>query len=94
MAATVETPVWDADSGLWTVDGGSTDGTRSDLSRPENVISSAPIRELIDAIAPSAAHDASRRANLRYRDFLTVALIAEDRRDVPGQLDLHPRSRR
>ena len=29
---------------------------------------------------------------LRYRDFLTVALMVEEARPVPRQLDLHPRS--
>ena len=32
------------------------------------------------------------RATLRYRDFLTVALMVEEARPVPRQLDLHPRS--
>ena len=30
---------------------------------------------------------------LRYRDFLTVAVVLEGRGPVPGQLDLHPRAR-
>src|SRR4051794_25784615 len=46
----------------------------------EHVISSAPMRELINGIQPSVSDAAKRAANgLKYRDFLTVMLILKNR---------------
>ena len=46
----------------------------------ENVISSMPIRELGEIVEPTFSTEASLAANsLRYRDFVTVGLILEDR---------------
>jgi protoporphyrinogen oxidase len=45
---------------------------------PEAVISSLPLREVVEMISPAAPHsviDAAR--GLRYRDFLTVALVLD-----------------
>jgi protoporphyrinogen oxidase len=43
----------------------------------DHVISSAPLRELVRGLAPAAPSAALRAAeSLKYRDFLTVALIA------------------
>jgi protoporphyrinogen oxidase len=47
----------------------------------EHVISSAPLRELVKAIRPAVSAEALAAANgLRYRDFLTVALIVRPSR--------------
>jgi protoporphyrinogen oxidase len=44
--------------------------------RAHHVISSAPLRALVHALEPSAPADVTSAANgLKYRDFLTVALI-------------------
>src|SRR6266511_1233214 len=55
-------------------------GRRAYSFEVDHVISSAPIRQLVNGIEPSMS-DASRSAanSLRYRDFLTVVLILKDR---------------
>ncbi|MBA2242621.1 MAG: NAD(P)/FAD-dependent oxidoreductase [Chthoniobacterales bacterium] len=46
----------------------------------EHVISSAPLRELVNGLQPSVSANAKRAANsLKYRDFLTVMLILKNR---------------
>ena len=46
----------------------------------EHVISSAPMRELVNGIQPSVSDAAKHAANsLKYRDFLTVMLILKNR---------------
>lgn len=46
----------------------------------EHVISSAPMRELVNGIQPPVSEEARTAANsLKYRDFLTVMLILKDR---------------
>lgn len=46
----------------------------------EHVISSAPMRELVNGIQPSVSDAAKQAANsLKYRDFLTVMLILKNR---------------
>ena len=51
------------------------DGSRSTIDA-DHVISSAPLRELVGAIQPQPpAEVRTAAAGLRYRDFLTVALI-------------------
>ncbi len=64
------------DGGRWNVSYTDGQGARHALAA-DHVISSAPLRELVQGIeppAPEAAREAA--AALRYRDFLTVALIA------------------
>ena len=51
---------------------------------------SAPIRELVDAIRPAPLSTFSARA-LRYRDLLTVALIARDAEEALASERLVPR---
>jgi protoporphyrinogen oxidase len=65
----------DAATGLWTITTKDRDGEVHRFEA-EHVISSAPIREVMHALrpAPGALEAADR---LRYRDFLTVALIVE-----------------
>jgi protoporphyrinogen oxidase len=46
----------------------------------DNVISSAPMRELVHGIRPQVPEATSQAANaLKYRDFLTVVLIVKDK---------------
>ncbi|MGZ6974938.1 MAG: NAD(P)/FAD-dependent oxidoreductase [Acidimicrobiia bacterium] len=53
----------------------TTDGTRTEFPC-DHVISSMPISQLLQAMDPPAADTAVRAAaDLRYRDFLTVALV-------------------
>jgi protoporphyrinogen oxidase len=50
----------------------------------DSVISSAPLRQLAEGLRPGLSARAVRAAKaLRYRDFMTVALIARDRRGLP-----------
>ena len=73
---------YDKTSQLWTVTAVRADGsTETHLAR--HVISSAPITELSSAIAPTPASH-THAMSLRYRDFITVALIAKLK---PGQSD-------
>jgi protoporphyrinogen oxidase len=65
----------DPASGLWTVSTRSADG-ETHVYRARDVISSAPITELVGALEPRPACAAAAGA-LRYRDFITVALIAK-----------------
>ena len=63
----------------WVVTHTGADGeTRQDVA--DHVISSAPMRHLVRGISP-AVSDATRTAaeKLRYRDFLTVALVVKDK---------------
>jgi len=50
----------------------------------ERVISSMPLRDLVDAMEPAAPDSVVAAAgSLRYRDFLTVALIVKERECLP-----------
>ena len=72
---------FDARTGIWTVSTLAANGSRETYTA-RNLISSAPIRELVDAIHPTPLSLFNARA-LKYRDFLTVALIAKVREDFP-----------
>lgn len=74
MGHTLESLHWDANKGLWTITANSADGRSTFTAR--HVISSAPIRELIPAITPRPA-SAGAAEQLRYRDFITVALVVD-----------------
>ena len=71
------------------------DGTERPSAVPaDDVISSMPISALVRAMDPPAPAEVVEAADdLRYRDFLTVALVVPEERRLPGQLDLHPRPR-
>ena len=63
----------------WTVVGEDAQKTRHAFPA-DHVISSAPIRELVNAITPALPQEAVDAANaLKYRDFVTVALMLRDR---------------
>ena len=72
---------YDPGTGIWTVAARRADGTRETFTA-RHVVSSAPVRDLIDAIRPRPLSTFNARA-LKYRDFLTVALIAKARTDFP-----------
>lgn len=63
----------------WTVSYEHADG-RKDTTTATHVISSAPIRELVSGLEPKVSEKTRKAANsLKYRDFITVALILKDR---------------
>ncbi len=66
---------------LWTIEVMRGDGTRETFVANE-IVSSAPIRELMSALKPTPLSLLHAR-ELRYRDFLTVVLIGRCERDLP-----------
>jgi len=66
---------FDSNRGIWDIEVATTDGHREDYTA-RHVISSAPIRELMEMIAPRPISYFHAR-QLRYRDFLTVALMVK-----------------
>jgi len=72
---------WDADRALWTVEARDGQGGTQTWTA-DHVVSSAPIRELLAAVTPTPLSLLHAR-ELRYRDFLTVVLIAEANRQFP-----------
>jgi protoporphyrinogen oxidase len=81
MDRTLETMSWDSATGLWTVSLLSGSGERS-IVTARHVISSVAIHDLSQAVRPTPISTLHARA-LRYRDFLTVALIARTADDFP-----------
>jgi protoporphyrinogen oxidase len=73
---------WDAAKALWTVTSRRGDGA-GETYTARHVISSAPITELSSTISPTPSSHNHAQA-LRYRDFITVALVAKLK---PGQID-------
>jgi protoporphyrinogen oxidase len=63
---------YDEDTQVWTIHVSTLDGV--ECYRARHVISSAPVRELADKLQPRPISLFHSRA-LRYRDFLTVALM-------------------
>jgi protoporphyrinogen oxidase len=69
----------DRASGRWTVHARDATGASSRVEA-DHVISSAPLKSLAAALSPALSPEArAAAAALRYRDFLTVMLILEDR---------------
>ena len=67
------------DESGWTVSTRSASGETAELTGA-HVVSTAPIRELAEYLSPGlAAPAAAAAAALKYRDFLTVVLILEER---------------
>ena len=63
----------------WNVQFKDQDGNVQTLES-EHVISSAPMRELVNGLQPAVSERAKHAANsLKYRDFLTVMLILKNR---------------
>lgn len=77
----VDSLSFDTGTGLWTVSAKLGDGSRETFTA-KHVISSAPVRDLVNAIRPRPLSTFNARA-LAYRDFLTVALIAKSDRNFP-----------
>ncbi|GLS44687.1 NAD(P)/FAD-dependent oxidoreductase [Methylobacterium brachythecii] len=77
----VERLSYEPRTGIWTVTARLGDGSL-ETHTARNLVSSAPIRELVDSIRPTPLSIFNARA-LKYRDFLTVALIAKAREDFP-----------
>jgi protoporphyrinogen oxidase len=70
---------FDGPSRTWRVRHEGAAGDVAELTA-ENVISSAPLREVALSLSPALGEEARRAAaGLRYRDFLTVMLILPDR---------------
>jgi len=69
----------DAGSSAWTVTARTADGAAQEF-RGEQLVSSMPMRQLVAQIEPRLPEAAVRSGNsLRYRDFLTIALILRER---------------
>jgi protoporphyrinogen oxidase len=66
---------YDADRRVWTIDVSTAEGA-SETYTARHVVSSAPVRELVATISPAPISLLHARA-LRYRDFLTVALMVD-----------------
>ena len=75
MGTRLESLRWNEKSRLWTITAVAADGHWS-CHTARHVISSAPIPELIDSIKPVPVAKAAA-GRLRYRDFLTVALVVD-----------------
>jgi protoporphyrinogen oxidase len=81
MDHALERLTYDEARALWTIEVMRGDGTRERLVANE-IVSSAPIRELMSALKPTPLSLLHAR-ELRYRDFLTVVLIGRCQRDLP-----------
>ncbi len=77
----VDALTYDPGTGIWTVSARRADGSRETYTA-RNLISSAPVRELVESIRPRPLSTFNARA-LHYRDFLTVALIAKSQKNFP-----------
>ncbi len=73
MGRALEKLDYDAQAKVWTISVKTAAGN-VEVYHARNVISSAPVRELVEKITPSPLSRLHARA-LRYRDFLTVALM-------------------
>jgi protoporphyrinogen oxidase len=81
MGRKVEKLAFDEQSKIWTVSVRRADGVAEQYAA-RNVISSAPINELMSAITPTPLSLLHAR-DLKYRDFLTVVLIGKSSVDLP-----------
>jgi protoporphyrinogen oxidase len=66
---------------LWTVSVACADG-RKEIYTADNVVSSAPVRELMQSISPTPM-SVFHAGELMYRDFLTVVLMGKPRKVPP-----------
>src|SRR6185436_13014984 len=75
MGTRLDSLRWDKNEALWTISAKTEEGeTKTFTAR--HVISSAPIRELLSGMSP-VPECRTAADKLRYRDFITVALIVE-----------------
>ncbi len=81
MDREMRTAEWDASRKVWTINAVDRTGA-SHVYTANHLISSAPIAELSAALSPPASSNA-HASELRYRDFLTVALIARNTKAFP-----------
>jgi protoporphyrinogen oxidase len=80
MGQRVEGCSWDGSMDQWKIQCTARNGQRSEIVA-DHVICSAPLRQLAQSLRPALPEDAIRAAgSLKYRDFLTVALITKDRK--------------
>ncbi len=81
MGRRVETLAYDENAKLWTVRARAADGA-VETYEARHVMSSAPMRDLMNAITPTPLSLFNARA-LNYRDFLTVVLIGRPQKELP-----------
>jgi protoporphyrinogen oxidase len=81
LGRTVTALAWDAAAGLWSLTAVDAEGTAHTV-RARNVVSSAPMRELAQAITPPP-QSLPQALELKYRDFLTVVLIGRSSVELP-----------
>jgi len=81
MGRKVERLAYDETTRLWTVSVVSADGA-AESYRARRVLSSAPLREVMNALEPKPLSLFNARA-LQYRDFLTVVLIGRPQTELP-----------
>ena len=81
MGRRVQALRYDSLNKLWSVTARAADGTE-EVFTAANVVSSAPIRELMNAISPTPISLFHAR-DLKYRDFLTVVLIGKPQKELP-----------
>jgi len=76
MGTRLKNLAYDKRSAMWIITATTVGGAERTFTA-RHVISSAPIRELMGAIGPTAPISKPSADTLRYRDFLTVALIVD-----------------
>ncbi len=82
LGHSVEKLRYDKARALWTITARRVDDGAEEVFRARNLVSSAPIRELMNSIEPKPLSLFNARA-LRYRDFLTVVLIGRAQAELP-----------
>jgi len=75
MGRDMQRLAYDAGTNLWRLDVSTADG-RAESYTARHVINSAPVRELVEKLVPRPISLFHARA-LRYRDFITVALMVD-----------------
>ena len=81
MGSRLEKLVFDEPRKLWTITTAAESG-ETQTFQARNVVSSAPVQELMDHLSPKPLSLFHSRS-LKYRDFLTVVLIGHPRDELP-----------
>jgi protoporphyrinogen oxidase len=81
MGRTLESLTLDEVRSLWTICAVTADGAR-EIYYARDVVSSAPIQELMGRLSPKPLSLLQSRS-LKYRDFLTVVLIGRPQQELP-----------